>query len=249
MCYPNNGKADSPKPFLLCGLCKTRARQKKRLSCICLQHGGARRCLFDWHLSGHIAKSPPDSTPLLLFFLYRSQAQLGKGSGGSLDYGNPIRTHAKEAPATHNERHREKQPGRNDEVPATHKTSAAANNGLSTTAIPPCSAASFEEELRAPHRGSSLGPFVCGARACSLCSLPPRHGLVDFQGARATGGAHAKAEAGPLGSRRNQRRLGIGPRCTRNAGMSESARGALALERRMEADPEAYALWSACMCK
>ena len=30
---------------------------------------------------------------------------------------------------------------------------------------------SFEEELRAPHRGTSLGPFVCGARACSLCSL------------------------------------------------------------------------------
>jgi len=52
-----------------------------------------------------------------------------------------------------------------------HTTSAAANNGLSTTIIPPCSAASFEEELRAPHRGTSLGPFVCGARACSLCSL------------------------------------------------------------------------------
>jgi hypothetical protein len=30
--------------------------------------------------------------------------------------------------------------------------------------------ASFEEELRAPHRGTFLGPFVCGARACSLCS-------------------------------------------------------------------------------
>ena len=53
-----------------------------------------------------------------------------------------------------------------------HTTSTAANNGLSTTTIPPCStAASFEEELRAPHRGTSLGPFVCGARACSLCSL------------------------------------------------------------------------------
>jgi hypothetical protein len=59
-------------------------------------------------------------------------------------------------------------------------TSAAANNGLSTTITtfslqrillyPPCSAASFEEKLRAPHRGTSLGPFVCGARACSLCS-------------------------------------------------------------------------------
>jgi hypothetical protein len=51
------------------------------------------------------------------------------------------------------------------------KTSAAANNGMITTIIPPCSVASFEEELRAPHRGTSLGPFVCRARACSLCSL------------------------------------------------------------------------------
>jgi hypothetical protein len=50
------------------------------------------------------------------------------------------------------------------------KTSAAANNGLSTTTIPPCIAAFFEEKLRAPHRGMSLGPFVYGARACSLCS-------------------------------------------------------------------------------
>ena len=49
-------------------------------------------------------------------------------------------------------------------------TSAAATNGLSTTITPPCSAAPFEEKLRAPHRGTSLGPFVCGARACSLCS-------------------------------------------------------------------------------
>jgi hypothetical protein len=50
-------------------------------------------------------------------------------------------------------------------------TSVAANNGLSTNIIPPCSAAPFEAKLRAPHRGTSLGPFVCGARACSLCSL------------------------------------------------------------------------------
>jgi hypothetical protein len=77
--------------------------------------------------------------------------------------------HHDQAPVTHNEWHRGKRPGRNDEVPATHKTSAAANNGLSTTIIPPCSAAHFEEELRAPHRGTSLGPFVCGARASSLC--------------------------------------------------------------------------------
>jgi hypothetical protein len=26
-------------------------------------------------------------------------------------------------------------------------------------------------KLRAPPRRTSLGPFVCGARACSLCSL------------------------------------------------------------------------------
>jgi hypothetical protein len=50
-------------------------------------------------------------------------------------------------------------------------TSAAASNGMSTTIIPPCSEASFEEKLRAPHRGTSIGPFVCGARACSLCSF------------------------------------------------------------------------------
>jgi hypothetical protein len=49
-------------------------------------------------------------------------------------------------------------------------TSAAANNGMSITIIPICSAASFEVNSRAPHRGASLGPFVCGARACSLCS-------------------------------------------------------------------------------
>jgi hypothetical protein len=56
-------------------------------------------------------------------------------------------------------------------------TSAAANNGLSTTIIPPCTSAPFEEELRAPQRGTSLAPFVCKARACSLCSLL----LVDYQ--------------------------------------------------------------------
>jgi hypothetical protein len=50
-------------------------------------------------------------------------------------------------------------------------TNATAINGMSTTIIPPCSAASFEEELRALHWGTSLGPFVCGARACSMCSL------------------------------------------------------------------------------
>jgi hypothetical protein len=51
-------------------------------------------------------------------------------------------------------------------------TSAATNNGLSTTIIPPRSAASFEvnSEPRASHWGASLGPFLCGARACSLCS-------------------------------------------------------------------------------
>jgi hypothetical protein len=28
----------------------------------------------------------------------------------------------------------------------------------------------FCSKLRAPHRGTFLGPFVCGTRACSLCS-------------------------------------------------------------------------------
>jgi hypothetical protein len=49
-------------------------------------------------------------------------------------------------------------------------TSAAANNGMSTTITPPCSAASFEVNSE-PHRGTSLGPFVCWARAFSLCSI------------------------------------------------------------------------------
>jgi ribose 5-phosphate isomerase len=39
-------------------------------------------------------------------------------------------------------------------------TSAAANNGLSNTTI--CSG--FYSKLRAPHRGTSLGPFVCGTK-------------------------------------------------------------------------------------
>jgi hypothetical protein len=46
-------------------------------------------------------------------------------------------------------------------------TSAAANNGLSPLVVKRL--LTFEEELRATHRGTSLGPFVCGARACSLC--------------------------------------------------------------------------------
>jgi hypothetical protein len=46
-------------------------------------------------------------------------------------------------------------------------TSAAANNGMRTTIIPPCSAASFEVNSER----TSLGPFVRGARACSLCSF------------------------------------------------------------------------------
>jgi hypothetical protein len=29
---------------------------------------------------------------------------------------------------------------------------------------------SFRSQLRAPHQGTSIGPFVCGARVCSLCS-------------------------------------------------------------------------------
>ena len=35
----------------------------------------------------------------------------------------------------------------------------------------PCRVAFFCSELRAPHRGTSLGPFVCGARTCSLYSF------------------------------------------------------------------------------
>jgi len=49
-------------------------------------------------------------------------------------------------------------------------TSAAANNGLSTTIDPPLVVQRVFSKLRAPRRGTSLGPFVCGARACSLCS-------------------------------------------------------------------------------
>ena len=41
-----------------------------------------------------------------------------------------------------------------------------------TSAYPPALQGSgFCSKLRAPRRGTSLGPFVCGARACSLCSL------------------------------------------------------------------------------
>jgi hypothetical protein len=47
-------------------------------------------------------------------------------------------------------------------------TSAAANNGLSTTTTP--LVVQRRSKLRAPNRGTSLGPFVCGARACLLCS-------------------------------------------------------------------------------
>jgi hypothetical protein len=32
----------------------------------------------------------------------------------------------------------------------------------------------FCSKLRAPHRGPSLGPFGCGARACLLCSYSPQ---------------------------------------------------------------------------
>jgi hypothetical protein len=84
----------------------------------------------------------------------------GNGLGTTINY---------QVPVTHSER-----PAGNG-LGATMKylrqaTSSAANNGLSTTAIPPCSAAPFVVSSdRAPHRGTSLGPFVCGARACSLC--------------------------------------------------------------------------------
>ena len=46
----------------------------------------------------------------------------------------------------------------------------APRNCAPRTSRRPCSAASLKYKLRAPHRGTSLGPFVCGARAGSLCS-------------------------------------------------------------------------------
>jgi hypothetical protein len=49
-------------------------------------------------------------------------------------------------------------------------TSAAANNGLSTTITPPCSAASFEVNSE-HHTWERPSVRLCGARACSLCSL------------------------------------------------------------------------------
>ena len=79
--------------------------------------------------------------------------------------------------ATHNERRRRKRPG------ATMKylrctTSAAAKNGLSATTkylVNETRARVTEQQLgQGPHTqnlGTSHGPFMCGARACSLCSL------------------------------------------------------------------------------
>jgi hypothetical protein len=37
--------------------------------------------------------------------------------------------------------------------------------------LPPLFCCGFRSKLRATHRGASLGPSVCGARAFSLCSL------------------------------------------------------------------------------
>ena len=48
-------------------------------------------------------------------------------------------------------------------------TSAAANNGLSTTISPPCSAASFEEELREPHTGARPLVRLCVGPELARC--------------------------------------------------------------------------------
>ena len=40
--------------------------------------------------------------------------------------------------------------------------------------IPPCSAASFWSKLRAPHRGTSLGPLVCGANKIKIIQTTTR---------------------------------------------------------------------------
>jgi len=50
-------------------------------------------------------------------------------------------------------------------------TSAAANSGLSNTITPPCSVAEFKVNSEHHTEGTSLGPFVCGARAFLLCSF------------------------------------------------------------------------------
>jgi hypothetical protein len=39
--------------------------------------------------------------------------------------------------------------------------------------LPPLYCSGFCSKLRASHWGTSLGPFVCGARAYSLCSYSP----------------------------------------------------------------------------
>jgi hypothetical protein len=68
--------------------------------------------------------------------------------------------HHDQAPATHNERRRGKQPGRNDEVPAMHNERRR-EQFPEHNAIPSCSAASFEEKLRAPHTPGHVPRTVC----------------------------------------------------------------------------------------
>jgi hypothetical protein len=79
---------------------------------------------------------------------------------------------------THNERRREQRPEHYDQV-SLELNAGAGNRELSlsphtkklgtNSADPPCVVAFFCSKLKAPRRGTSFGPFVCGTRACLLC--------------------------------------------------------------------------------
>jgi hypothetical protein len=86
--------------------------------------------------------------------------------------------------ATRNERRRGHRPGSHDQAPATRKerrrglgatvkylrrtTGAAANNGLSTTITPPCSAGSFEENSEL-HTGARPSVRLCVGPELARC--------------------------------------------------------------------------------
>jgi hypothetical protein len=70
--------------------------------------------------------------------------------------------------ATHNERRRGQRPGNHGQVPATHNERCREQLPEHYDQLPLlCSG--FCSKLRAQRRGTSLGPFVCGARVFSLC--------------------------------------------------------------------------------
>jgi hypothetical protein len=77
--------------------------------------------------------------------------------------------HHDQIPAKQNERRRGQRPGRNDELPATHNERRR-EQWPGHHDHPTLQCSGFCSKLRAPHRGTPLGPFVCGARAFSLCS-------------------------------------------------------------------------------